>query len=367
MSTWSNARSTFGQGEPATGAQYDNSGGLRQLQSGLDAASPGAKWSGTAATAYDAANTEHRRVIGRLAELDQRLSANVDQSAEVVAAGRQKLDEVRQWVQAAVASVPPGPAGEQMKLAIVQKGLAQMMDVVKTSNGDLNAIGAELRKLSDEYGLLGDQKHGKQSPPERPPEEPPRDQRLEEILEKYQVSEDPDGKITVDLPIIGEKTLTVSEAKLLAQAGPFGAYDIYQIQEQADAEAKRRFPGEDQHDNNADAFRHAYANALLVQRFGPEFAESYATAHERVPDNPAAVEAMDLYNNERGRSIGQLSPDASPEEIANQVEEAVRDGQMVVVGADGQGLSWSDQPDGHGGDSPPVPGEDPTTNPYPGY
>jgi len=32
-STWSNARSTFGQGTPQEGAQFDNSGQLRQMQS----------------------------------------------------------------------------------------------------------------------------------------------------------------------------------------------------------------------------------------------------------------------------------------------------------------------------------------------
>jgi hypothetical protein len=370
LATWSRARSTFGEGSPQDGTQFDQSANLRQLESGLEAAAPGARWSGSAASAYDAANTEHRRVIGELAGLDQKLGAQLSQSAEVVATGRRNLDAIRQWVQDAAASVPPGEAGEKMMLPIVQRGLTQLMDVVKTSNGDLNAIGAEIRALNEQYGILGDQKFAPKEEPWFGPEgeDPPiKDQRLEEILKKYQVSEDPDGTITVDLPIIGERTVTVSEAKLLAQAGPFGAYDIYQIQEEADAVARQRFPGEDQHDNNADAFRHAYANALLTQRFGPEFAAAYATAHERIPDNPSAVEAMDLYNNERGRLIGQLLPDASHEELADRVEQAVRDGRMVVVSQDGQGLSWSDQPDGSGGDSPPLPGEDPTTNPYPGY
>jgi hypothetical protein len=36
LSTWSYARVTFGEGSPQTGAQFDNSGTLRQLESTLE-------------------------------------------------------------------------------------------------------------------------------------------------------------------------------------------------------------------------------------------------------------------------------------------------------------------------------------------
>jgi hypothetical protein len=48
-----------------------------------------------------------------------------------------------------------------MKLAIAQKGITEVIDVLKTSNGDLNAIGEKLRGLGAEYEALGEQKHGK--------------------------------------------------------------------------------------------------------------------------------------------------------------------------------------------------------------
>ena len=372
VTTWTSARSTFGDGTPQTGAQFDNSAELRRLGVDLEAAAPGARWSGTAATSYDAANTEHRRVIGAVAGLDQRLSAQVDQSAAVVDTGRRDLDAVRQWVVDAVNSLPPGPAAEAMMLPIVQKGIADVIEVIKRSNGDLNTIGEQIRTIGEEYRLLGDQKFApKEQPWFGPDDKDDRDKKLEEILEKYQVSEDPDGKITVDLPFVGEKTVTVSEAKLMAQVGPKGIYDIFQIQQEAEAQARARFPGEDEHDNHNDAFRHAYANALLTERFGPEFAAAYATAHERIPDNPSAVEAMDLYNNEVGRTIAAANPDAGPEQLADMVQQAVENGDTVVIRTDGQGLEWSDRIDttdtGGGGDSPTVPGQDPDTNPYPGY
>ncbi|MCT7657863.1 EspA/EspE family type VII secretion system effector [Mycobacterium deserti] len=160
-STWSNARSTFGEGSPATGERYDQSSSLRQMQSDLESAAPGSRWTGAAATAYDAANAEHRRVFGELANLDRRLKAHVDASAAAVAAGRSNLDAVRQWVAAAAASLPPGQAGEQMKLAVAQKGISGVIDVLTKSNGDLNAIGENLRGLGAEYEALKDQRFGK--------------------------------------------------------------------------------------------------------------------------------------------------------------------------------------------------------------
>jgi hypothetical protein len=51
---------------------------------------------------------------------------------------------------------------------------------------------------------------------------------------------------------------------------------------------------------------------------------------------------MDLYNNEVGRQIAIDNPDASPEELADLVEEAVNNGDTVVI-PEGGGLDYSDQ------------------------
>jgi hypothetical protein len=160
LSTWSNARQTFGEGTPQSGAPYDASGTFTQLQSTVQTAAPGSKWTGAAANAYGAANSEHGRLIGQLAGLDERLSAHVDRSAEVVAAGRRDLDGVRKWVADAAAIAPQNEAGERMRMAIVQKGLSQVQEIVRRSNGDLNAIGGKIRGLGDEYQALGNQKFG---------------------------------------------------------------------------------------------------------------------------------------------------------------------------------------------------------------
>lgn len=44
---------------------------------------------------------------------------------------------------------------------------------------------------------------------------------------------------------------------------------------------------------------------------------------------------MDLYNNEVGRRIALENPDASEGDLADLVEQAIADGEMVVI--DGEG------------------------------
>jgi hypothetical protein len=158
LSTWSKARETFGEGVPQTGQRFDQSGSLRQMQSTVESAAPGSRWSGRAADGYGTANADHGKVFGQLAGLDQRLSAQVTQTAKIVLTGRQNLDSVRQWVVDAAASVPPGRNREMQLLPIVQKGLAQVQDVVTMSNGQLNTVAGEVKKIGGEYRALGNQR-----------------------------------------------------------------------------------------------------------------------------------------------------------------------------------------------------------------
>jgi EspA/EspE family len=160
LSTWSKARATFGEGAPQTGAEYDNSATLRQLQTTVESAAPGSKWTGAAANAYGTTNANHAQVLGQLAGLDQRLGAQVNESARVVEAGRRDLDAVRNWVVDAAASVPEGKNREQMLMPIVSKGLGEVSDIFTKSNGDLAKIGGQIRTIGSEYDALGNQKLG---------------------------------------------------------------------------------------------------------------------------------------------------------------------------------------------------------------
>jgi hypothetical protein len=154
LSTWSHTRRTFGNGTPVSGAQYDNSDSLHEVETSLESAAPGPLWSGSAATDYGDANIKQRHVIGRLAELDQRLASEIDRSAHVVEAGRRDLENVRQRVVDAAASVPDGQAGERMKIAIAQTGLEQLREIVQRSNAESNDIGERISGLGDEYQAL---------------------------------------------------------------------------------------------------------------------------------------------------------------------------------------------------------------------
>ncbi len=158
LATWSNARQTFGAGSPEGGAQFDSSPTLRQLESDVQSAAPGSRWTGTASSAYETANQDHGRVLGQMAGLDQRVAAEVDRSAQLIVAGRRDLDAVRKWVVDAASSVPQNAAGERMLLPIVQKGIGQLIDIIQRSNGDLNAIGGTIRAIGEEYHALGNQK-----------------------------------------------------------------------------------------------------------------------------------------------------------------------------------------------------------------
>lgn len=155
MSTWSDARSTLGDGAPQAGTAFDCSTQLRWAQSGVHSVTPTARWTGTAADAYADANNTQARLLGQLAVLDQRLGAEVDRSAAVVSAGRQSLDGVRQWVLDAAASLPHGADHEQGLMPITRKGIRDVAEVIRQIDSNLSLVGARIRTIGREYQALG--------------------------------------------------------------------------------------------------------------------------------------------------------------------------------------------------------------------
>ena len=165
LATWSQARTTFGQGTPSEGSRFDQSGRLRGLQDDVTSAAPGSNWTGSGSDTYAEANSRHARTLGNLADLDTRLGAEVDRSAAVVAAGRRDLDAVRQWVVDASATVPQTAAGDRMLWSVVSKGTGEMTDIINRSNGDLAAIAQRIRGLGGEYDELGKPRDGEGAEP----------------------------------------------------------------------------------------------------------------------------------------------------------------------------------------------------------
>jgi len=158
---------------------------------------------------------------------------------------------------------------------------------------------------------------------------------LDEILENYQAVEDE----MVTMPFVN-KEVTQKEADLLNGLNLLEKINFNSIHDKAFEVADERFNDQGRADGHNDACRHAYWNALMTRTFGAEWAEQFATAHEGRPGDSPTANAMDLYNNEVGRRIALANPNVSDKELATLIEQAIRDGQMLVINAEGN-LDWS--------------------------
>jgi len=212
---WTDARHTFGRGVPPGGARFDASTTLRRLGADVASASPGSAWSGGAAAAYDTRNAKYQAVFERLAELDQRLSRTVDRSAEVVTAGRQNLETLRQWVTAAASAVPPGRLRDAQLAQIAGTALERLGEIVRGAHGDLIVVAEDVVGIKNEYDALTSKG---ELPAESPGEEEPDNavgdhetdmssgditeidranrELLQEMLEQYRQL--PDGEVKTD-------------------------------------------------------------------------------------------------------------------------------------------------------------------------
>jgi hypothetical protein len=92
-------------------------------------------------------------------------------------------------------------------------------------------------------------------------------------------------------------------------------------------------------DGRQDAFRHAYWNALNARDIGADDAEPFATRHEtgsnamdaNSPEfDPVAVQ-MDLFNNDVGRRIGAANLNATDDQLAEFVNQALANGGLQMI------------------------------------
>jgi hypothetical protein len=186
------------------------------------------------------------------------------------------------------------------------------------------------------------------------------------VRTQYQVPDDevityrPRAFGAVDIPFTSGRQMTKTEGELLdgltLRRGMLGLSEFKDIAGDAFERGTERFPDnplpsgvqEDRaaewqgNDGHRDAFRHSYWSARLAQEYGADWARAFTTAHEGLPGNVANREAMDLYNNSIGIQIGAANPNASPEELANLVQNAVTQGRTVVINRSGD-LEWSDR------------------------
>lgn len=300
----------------------------------------------------DAARAREERLVQRLAT-----SVELDGSFEEILRGahrfnvqsRQRLDALEVEIRQAAAAWPAlnTPAGARQFQAYLAGKTREILKIVADAAADSQRRAAQVQALTGRYPLRGDRTIQSVDFPLHGP--PPVDP-LGQILKKYQVSEDPAGELDWEPPwplslATDPVHVTAGEARMLEDLSPLALRDLNQIKEAAATEAKVRFPPQngpnDTADNHTDAFRHAYWNALMTQRFGEDWTRDFATAHERLPNNPATAEAMDLYNNEVGREIAAANPSATPAQLADLVQQAVDRGDTVVIAPGGEKLAWS--------------------------
>jgi len=136
--------------------------------------------------------------------------------------------------------------------------------------------------------------------------------------------------------------LTPAEKQFIEEH-PLAAWHFWQDAAKAIREACRRYPTEI-HNGRGDAFRHAYWSALMTKHCGPLLASKFGFAHEAVPPGdgehsvlvgtrclttqPRPEREMDQYNNAVGRHIALSNLGAQDGQLAEEVEHALKIGQL---------------------------------------
>ncbi|MFC3964396.1 DUF6973 domain-containing protein [Nocardia jiangsuensis] len=188
----------------------------------------------------------------------------------------------------------------------------------------------------------------------------PSDPELSDILQRFQTAPSdepatlwPSGvvleRIRALSPDFQPILMTPSEIAMLTSrlgtSGPLAVRDIsdfFDIKSQAESTAREVLPDKGQSDGHGDAFRHMYWNALMTQRYGEDWTQRYATAHEELGAAAPTREAMDLYNNSIGRQVAIDNPDATPEQLQSLIMDRIRAGDAIVLDSTGQ-IEWSDR------------------------
>jgi len=108
--------------------------------------------------------------------------------------------------------------------------------------------------------------------------------------------------------------LTVSKAKVLG--------------EEADRLTRQLYPddpvtGRRCHNDQADAFRHAYWNYQMTRAFGQERARDFSNLYEIFRPNPEGERRMDLYNNQIGRELAATDDGPAIDSIQRAIARGI--------------------------------------------
>jgi RHS repeat-associated protein len=164
----------------------------------------------------------------------------------------------------------------------------------------------------------------------------------------------PTGAFDFNIPVVGSQDpyngLTQDE-KILCILHPEVCSRVAWARADALQERQRRYGDTGDNDDWCDnAFLHAYWNARMVQLISAlpsdpfyigstavEMAKAFADAHEARPNNPVEEQQMDFWNNNVGRIIATQNPNATPEQLAELIQNEVNAGRVLVM--DGNGIA----------------------------
>jgi hypothetical protein len=87
------------------------------------------------------------------------------------------------------------------------------------------------------------------------------------------------------------------------------------------------------HNNDVDAFRHAYVSGVMTQKYGSFRANILGQLNELkgdiVRDQPKEEKNMDLWNNAVGRKYGEQTK--SRKKLAELIKEALNKGALIIT------------------------------------
>ena len=361
--------------------------GLTSHADSMETAGNGAQWDGKAGDGFRAHVAAEKAAATAAAGVWRSLAATALSCGGAVGEIRQRVEMVgTSLVSSLVASaqsVAPHATDPirwaQMSTQFLASAEPAVQGAVTEVQGLVQAAAArgaqatqEFRRAANSFNraaaLLGGSPGAMTLAGNKAPMTPPDGREsLDDVLKNNQVKEDEVIEWSPGFPLnlfTDAKKITATEGRMLDKLGAFQLKDFKDIHDQAFDKADEVFPSTpdaEQNDDHNDAYRHALWSAKLAKRFGPDWAEDYTTAHERLPENPAVREAMDLHNNGVGIQVVRDNPNASDEEIAEKIKEAVENGDTVVVNKQGN-LEWSDRvPRGETGhpSNEELPGKDP--------
>ncbi|MFC1771719.1 DUF6973 domain-containing protein [Candidatus Margulisiibacteriota bacterium] len=82
------------------------------------------------------------------------------------------------------------------------------------------------------------------------------------------------------------------------------------------------------HNNDADAFRHAYTAGVFTLVHGSLISNLAGLYNELTGNNPINQQNMDLWNNAVGRKYGEKA--TSKNEIANNIKKSLEKGELIT-------------------------------------